>query len=77
MKIIPFLIEKTAKAIIGGVPFESAKTIVGTLNDSNLSNEEKRSQAIEELKSYGYKLAGYLINLAIELAVTYFKEKVK
>ncbi len=77
MKVGAIAIEQFGRWLIGGVPFAAAKGIVTELNDSDLSNEEKRARAAEKLKSFGYQLAGFMVNLAIELAVAWLKEKQK
>jgi len=74
MKINAIAINSFAKWLVGGVPFESAKRIVAGLNDRDMTGEMKRGLALEELKALGYSLAGFLMNLAIELAVAYMKE---
>ena len=52
---------------------------VGTLQSTNLSNEEKRQQAFEEIKAEainrGKNLSDSLINVLIELALQYIKNK--
>ena len=73
MKVSAIAINSFAKWIIGGVPFEAAKGIVTELNDKDLTGEEKRQAAVKTLQTFGYALAGFLVNLAIELAVCYIK----
>lgn len=77
MKVGAIAIEQFAKWLVGGVQFEAAKGIVKDLQDKDMTNEEKRIHAVARLKSFGYALAGFLVNLAIELAVAYFREKAK
>ncbi|MFZ2172340.1 MAG: hypothetical protein WAW61_22230 [Methylococcaceae bacterium] len=77
MKITPIIIERFAKFIVGGVPFESMKRIVSGLDNKSVSNENKRFLAIDEFKKMGYALAGALVNLAVELAVVWLKSKSK
>ena len=56
-----------------------AINIVGTLQNTELSNEEKRKQAFIEIKTEvtrrGKSLSDSLINLLIELSLQYIKEK--
>jgi len=75
MKLAPLIIERFAKWIVGGVPFESAKRIVTAAADTGLPGEVKRAIAFAQLTALGYDLAGFLINLAIELAVAWLKAK--
>lgn len=77
MKVLPVIIEKFAKYRVGGVVFESAKRITESLDNKDLSNEEKKAIAVGQLKAYGYELTGFLFNLAIELAVDYLRAKAK
>jgi hypothetical protein len=77
MKITPIAINSFSKFIVGGVPFESMKRIVSGLNDNNLTGEQKRNAAIDEFMTLGYALAGWLVNLGVELAVAWLKSKVK
>lgn len=75
MKLMPFIIEKFAKFIVGGVPFESMKRIVLGLSSAAFSGDQKRELAINEFKTFGYDLANFIINLAVELAVSWLKSK--
>jgi len=54
---------------------------VGTLQSTNLSNEEKRRQAFEEIKAEainrGKNLSDSLINVLIELALQYIKNSLQ
>lgn len=77
MKLTPIIIERFAKFIVGGVPFESMKRIVAGLENEKITNENKRFLAIDEFKTMGYALAGVLVNLAVELAVLWLKSKSK
>jgi len=73
MKVSAIAINSFAKWIVGGVPFAAAKNIVTELNDTDMTGEEKRQAAVKTLKTFGYALAGFLVNLAIELAVAWVK----
>lgn len=75
MNIKATAINLFANQIIGGREFGAAKDIVETLEKKDIPNTEKRQIAVERLKTLGYALAGFLINLAIELAVAYVKTK--
>jgi hypothetical protein len=56
---------------------EIAKQVVAEVNLLDLTDEEKRKAAFDKIKaialSQGIEIKDSLINLAIELAVTYFK----
>jgi hypothetical protein len=73
MNIKATAINLFANQIIGGREFGAAKDIVATLDNKDLPNEEKRQIAVERLKTLGYALAGFLINLAVELAIAYLR----
>lgn len=75
MKVTPFVIDRFAKFIFGGVPFESMKRIVADWNDSLMTGAEKRQGVLEEFASLGYALAAWLVNLGLELAVAWLKSK--
>lgn len=75
MKIKAMAINLFARQLIDGVAFESAKRIVTDLDSKDISNEDKRKIAVETLKTFGYALAGFLVNLAIELAVAWLRSK--
>lgn len=78
MKVGAIAINLFAKQMVGGVPFEAAKGIVMDLqNRDHLTNEQKRAAAVARLQELGYALAGFLVNLAVELAVAWVKEKQK
>lgn len=77
MKITTSVINAYGKWRVGSGPFEAAKTIVGNLDNEPIPNDEKKRIAVEKLKVFGYALAGFLINLAIEIAVDYLRSKVE
>jgi len=68
MKILPFMIERLAKFMLNGVVFESAKRIVLTIENSELTGTQKKSAAIDELIKIGYALTGFALSAAVELA---------
>jgi len=75
VKITPIVIDKFAKFIVGGVPFESMKRVVATLDDADLSGSAKRAAALAEFKKFSYLLTDFLVNLAVELAVAWLKSR--
>lgn len=75
------------KLILSGVKGEIlaqlkniAVKVVQELNDTDLSNEQKRKEAFKRIAEYanqeGIQAKDHLINLAIELALAYLKAKV-
>ncbi|MEC4750009.1 hypothetical protein [Methylomicrobium sp. Wu6] len=77
MKVGAIAINLFAKQMVGGVPFEAAKGIVLDLQNRDMTNEEKRAAAVARLQELDYALAGFLVNLAVELAVAWVKEQSK
>lgn len=57
-----------------------AVEVVTTLGKTDLTDSEKREQAFKDIKEYainkGLNVKDSLINLAIELTVTYLKNKI-
>lgn len=53
--------------------FENIKLQVKLAEDPNKSGAEKKEAVLRALSSIGYTLAGWLMNVLIELAVSYFR----
>jgi hypothetical protein len=53
--------------------FENVKLQVKIAEDPNKSGSEKKEAVMSALSSLGYTLAGWLMNVLIELAVSYFR----
>jgi hypothetical protein len=70
-------ISSFAKFIFGGDIFKRVLGIVVRQQDKKLSGPEKRYAAIEDIKTIGLEIAGWAVNLAIELAVAYLKSEVE
>lgn len=68
MKLVPFAIDSFARFIVGE-PYQHVRNIVEELETTMVSGEEKRLVVIEEIEAIGLSLGGWLLNLAIELAV--------
>jgi hypothetical protein len=76
MKLVPYILDRFVKTFLtGGAPFESAKRIVKSLDNEDLTNEEKKFLAVTQLKTFGYKLMGFVVSAAIDLAVVYLRLK--
>ena len=75
MDIKSFLITRFATFMLGGVIFTDIKTLVAFQNETSLSGPEKHALTVELLKTAGYDLANWLVNLGIELAVALLKSK--
>lgn len=73
MSVTKFLIEHLATAIAGGAEFSAMKTLVQDLESTTLSGPEKKAKVLEDFYAIGYGIAGWTINLLLELAVAYIK----
>jgi hypothetical protein len=77
VKIKPFVIERFANWLAGGTAFEAAKQIVTFIDDPDKPGAEKRQAAYNAFVAVGYGLAGWVVNLVIELAVAWLREQQK
>lgn len=75
MNIKAIVIERFAKFMVGGVPFESMRRVVADYNDADMTGAQKRVAATKEFLTLGYALAGVLVNLALELAVVWLRSQ--
>lgn len=73
MSLKATVISSFAKFILGSGTFERVKGVVLRMDDKDLSGTEKRVLALEEIKLLGLGIATFFVNLAIELAVAYFR----
>jgi len=72
------LIKQILTWIIGNDVARKIQRIVDKLmRTSNQTGAEKRAEAIRQIGDLGISLSGSLINLAIEVFVTYLKEQSK
>jgi|GEM_PF-1343179 len=77
MKVKAVAINSFAQFMLGSDTFKKILHIVTVLNARNLSGEEKRRAALEEIKTIAGDLAAWAVNLGIELAVAYLKSLAK
>lgn len=73
MAIKATIISSFANFILGSGTFDRIKGIVMRQEDKDISGAEKRHLAFEEFKVLGIGIASWAVNLAIELAVAYFR----
>lgn len=73
MSFASTIISSFAKFILGSDVFDRVKGVVLRQEDKNLTGEQKREAALNELKVIGLGIATWAVNLAIELAVAYFR----
>ena len=67
------IIDLVAKTLAGGVEFAAMKSLVADLESSELTGSEKRDKVIADFEQIGYGLAGWLVNVLLELAVAYIR----
>lgn len=75
MKITPFVIERFAAFLIGSQVFDRIKAVVLRQEEKDLPGGAKRLAALNELEILGLDFAQWIINLGLELAVAYFRNK--
>ena len=73
MSVKATVISSFSKFILGGTIFTKIRDIVALYNTKDLSGAEKKAGAIKDLEDIGLGVANWVLNLGIELAVTYFK----
>lgn len=64
------LLDRFAAYFFGKKLWGQIQGVVNIVDDPNLSGAEKKRQAIEMLEKIGIGIAGFILNLALELAVT-------
>ena len=70
-----FFLNNIIKWLIGGELFNYIRSWVEVVNNEDLTGEEKRAKVLAEVKKLGGTVATFLVNLAIEAAVTSLKAK--
>lgn len=73
MSIKSTAIQSFARFIVSGKLFDDVKHVVSIYNSANMTGTEKRHAVIKELGEMGTEVGSWAVNLAIELAVAYFK----
>jgi hypothetical protein len=73
MSIKSTIIASFAKIVLGSTLFERIKATVIRVDGDDMPGSEKRNAVLDELKVIGVSTATYLLNLGIELAVSYLK----
>ena len=75
MNIKASVIESFSRWLFGGVPFASARRLVEQMDGKKLSGTQKFALVKDEFIRLGYDLAGWAVNLIIELAVAWMKAR--
>lgn len=73
MSLKTTIIQSFASFLLGSDTFDRVKAAVLRQADKNISGDEKREFALEEMRLIGLGIASYLLNLGIELAVAWLK----
>ena len=73
MSIKMTIIRRATQWLIGAQVFKKIEQVVVDLMDMKLSGEDKKEMALSELRDLKVSISKALINLAIEVAVSYFK----
>lgn len=69
------LIKLLANVLIGSDVFKKILAIVIKWENEKIAGAQKRYGVLDEMQVVGLQLAQHLQNLAIELAVSYLKQK--
>jgi hypothetical protein len=80
MKVGPIIkqqaISSLAKLLADGATFERVKNVVIRQdNNPEMTNAQKRSAALYEMKVIGLQLVSWLANLILELAVAWLRQE--
>lgn len=73
MSIKSTIIASFAKIVLGSTLFERIKATVIRVDGDDMHGSEKRNAVLDELKVIGVSAASYLLNLGIELAVSWLR----
>jgi hypothetical protein len=75
MNLKTTVISSFASFLLGSTIFERIKAVILRQDGKELTGAEKRHAALMEIKEIGIDIAGWLINLGIELAVAWLRTK--
>lgn len=73
MKVSQIAIASFAKFVVGGKLFANVKDLVLQVESRNIDGVTKKRNVVASLQTLGYDVGTWIVNLAIELAVAYFK----
>lgn len=65
-----FLLDRLAAYLLSSKTWEQVQSAVQIVEEPHKTGAQKRAEALGLLKSFGVGLAGFMLNLALELAVT-------
>lgn len=75
MSLKSTVIGSFANFLLGSNTFDRIKAVILRQADKDISGDEKRESALEEIRLIGLGVATWAINLGIELAVAWLKSK--
>lgn len=75
MSLKSTVIGSFANFLLGSNTFDRIKAVILRQADKDISGDEKRESALEEIRLIGLGVATWAINLGIELAVAWLKTK--
>ncbi|MDO9141461.1 MAG: hypothetical protein Q7U38_14175 [Methylobacter sp.] len=64
-----FLLDRLAAYLLGSKVWGQAQAAVQIVEEPHKTGAQKRAEALDLLKSFGVGLMGFMLNLALELAV--------
>lgn len=73
MNLKSTIISSFASFLLGSDTFDRVKGVVLRQENKDLTGEEKRTAAFNEIKMIGMGIATWALNLAIELAVSWLR----
>jgi hypothetical protein len=73
MNLKQILIEQLAKLLASGKIFARIRGIVQSVDSTDKTGDEKRQLVLDSLKATGIEVAGFLLNVLLELAVTWLR----
>lgn len=69
------IIDRFAAYLLGSEAWGHLQAIVHIVEDPNKSGAQKRNEALELFAKLGLTIAGFLLNLGLELAVAKLRSK--
>lgn len=73
MSVQKFLLEAVAHTIADGAQWSAMKTLVSDIESADMTGSEKKAKVIADFEAIGYKLAGWIVDTLLQLAVMYIK----
>ena len=74
MSVERIAIEEFAALMVGGDIFKDIKHAVGVMSTKDLTGSQKKAAILSDFEHVGEEIGSWALNLAIELAVAWFKK---